>query len=328
MKMFNKFSVIMALASMTTLSLSGVTRAATATVDLGTAAPFAILAYTDITDAGGASLITGNVGLSPDTGAGIGLLSSQVTGKIYSVDAAGPAGRITDPGLLTSAKNDLTTAYTDAANRTPVIPALSELGGTTKYAGVYASSDTKFGITAGAGHLILDGQGNSDAVFIFEGSFDATPALTVGPGSTVDLINGASACNVFWRVTAATIDTTAVFKGNILASTSVTVANGANIEGRLLAQTGQVTLINDVIKVPVCLASATATPTPTPTATPTLSPALGSSVTPTPTPAVVPKFPKTGIAPDEKSIPWNAAIPVGILALVLGSVAFNIRKRA
>lgn len=222
-------------------------------VNLGTADPFVILAGTpNITDAGNASVITGNVGLSPATGAGIGLFCSQVTGTIYSVDAAGPLPcRVTDPALLTTAKNDLSATFTDVAGRTPVTTVPTELGGTTKTPGVYDSASTTFGITAGAGPLILDAQGDPNGVFIFEMNADGT-GLTVGPGSQVQLTGGAQACNVFWRVNTATIDTTAVFKGNILALNSITVNNGANIEGRLLARNGNVTLINDTITRSVC----------------------------------------------------------------------------
>jgi hypothetical protein len=239
-----------------------IANAAQPPVGLGTAAPFAILAGTpDITDAGNASVIRGNVGLSPASGAGIGLLCSQVTGTIYSVDAGGPLPcRVTNPGLLTTAKNDLTAAYTDAAGRTPVITVPTELGGTTKTPGVYDSESTTFQITAGAGPLTLDAQGDSSAVFIFEMDFDGT-GLTAGPGSRVQLRGGAQACNVFWRLTSATIDSTAVFKGTILALTSISVNNGANIEGRLLARNGDVTLINDTITRSTCLAPTAPPPT-------------------------------------------------------------------
>jgi hypothetical protein len=232
--------------------------AAQPTVDLQTATPFAILAGTPgITDAGNTSVITGNVGLSPATGAGIGLLCSQVTGTIYSVDATGPLPcRVTNGPLMVTAKNHLTAAFTDAAGRTPVTTVPTELGGTTKTAGVYDSSSTTFGITAGAGALVLDGQGDPSSVFIFEMNAGGT-GLTAGPGSTVSLINGAQACNVFWRVDTASINTTAVFKGNVLALNSISVANGANIEGRLLARNGNVSLINDVITVPTCTTTGT-----------------------------------------------------------------------
>jgi hypothetical protein len=218
-----------------------------AQVGLGTADSFAILSGTpDITDAGNTSVITGNVGLYPGPGAGIGLLCSQVTGTIYARDATGdPCFTVNDPLLLT-AKNDLTTAYNDAASRTPVTTVPTELGGQTLTPGVYSSASTTFGITAGAGPLILDAQGDPFGVFIFLMNSGAT-GLTVGPGSVVQLTGQAQACNVFWKLNTATIDTTAVFKGTILALTSITVANGADIEGRLLARNGDVTLINDTI---------------------------------------------------------------------------------
>jgi len=228
-------------------------RAAPTTVDLRTASPFAILSGTpNITDAGNASVINGNVGLSPATGAGIDLTCSQVTGTIYSVDAAGPLPcRVTNGPLLLTAKNNLTTAYNDAAGRTPLTTVPTELGGTTLVAGVYDSSSTTFGITAGAGALVLDGQNDSSSVFIFQAAFNGT-GLNVGSASTVSLINGAQACNVFWRVDTAEINSTANFVGTILALNSITVANGATIEGRLLARNGNVTLINDTITASIC----------------------------------------------------------------------------
>lgn len=233
------------------------------TVNLGTAEPFAILSGAGVTNVP-TSVITGNVGVSPATGASItGLTCAEVTGVIYTVNAAGPACRVVDGPLMVTAKNDLTAAYLDAAGRTPETSVPTELGGTTKTAGVYSSASTTFGITAGAGPLVLDGQGDPSSVFIFDMNSSGT-GLTVGPGSTVSLINGAQACNVFWRVDTATIDTTAVFKGTILALTSITVANGANIEGRLLAQNGSVTLNSDTITRPVCAPPSTTTPPETP----------------------------------------------------------------
>jgi hypothetical protein len=258
--------------------------ASPAPVNLGGADPFAILAGTAITNVP-SSVITGNVGLSPATGAGIGVTCSEVTGTIYSVDAAGPLPcRVTDPGLLTTAKNNLTAAFTDVAGRTPVTTVPTELGGTTKLPGVYDSASTTFGITAGAGPLILDAQGDPNGVFIFQMGAAGT-GLTAGPGSVVQLTGGAQACNVFWRLESATIDTTAVFKGNILALTSITVNTGADVEGRLLARNGQVSLDQDTIRRSVC-AAATTPGTPGTTGTP------GTPATAPPAPAVpaVPRF--------------------------------------
>ena len=236
-----------------TVGIGPIAQAVQSTVNLGAASPFAILAGTpNITDAGNTSVIKGDVGLSPATGAGIGLLCAQVTGTIYSVDATGPLPcRVTNGPLLVTAKNNLTAAYTDAANRAPVTIVPTELGGTILKAGVYSSASTTLGITAGAGALTLDGQNNPSAVFIFEAGFSGT-GLTVGSGTTVSLINGAQACNVFWRVDTASINTTATFVGSVLALNSISVANGSTINGRLLARNGSVTLINDTITASVC----------------------------------------------------------------------------
>lgn len=311
-KIFSRASIVALITFMLGLAglvmASPIAFAAQSTVDLGTAAPFAVLSGTpNITDAGNASAITGNVGLSPASGAGIGLLCSQVTGTIYSVDAAGPLPcRITNGPLLVTAKNDLTAAFTDAAGRTPVTTVPTELGGTTKTAGVYVSNATTFQITAGAGPLVIDAQGDPSAVFIFEMAATGT-GLTVGPGSTVSLVNGAQACNVFWRVDTASINTTAVFKGNILALTSITVANGANIEGRLLARNGNVTLINDTITRADCAATTTSTST-------------GSSST-----AAVPKLPNTGIGPRNKNgQSWGVLVPAGIAIAIF--TLYLVRK--
>ena len=308
MKKFNRILVCLLTVALI-LGLAGAVmtpsaaHAAPAAVNLGTASPFAILAGTPgITDAANASQVTGNVGLSPATGAGIGLLCSQVTGTIYSVDAAGPLPcRVTDGPLLVTAKNDLTAAFIDLQGRAVTQTVATELGGQTLTPEVYGSNSTTFQITAGAGPLVLDGLNDPSSVFIFEMNFDGT-GLTVGPASVVSLVNGASACNVFWRVNTASIDTTAVFKGNILALTSITVNNGASIEGRLLARNGTVTLINDTITVGPCATS------------PSTSPSTSA-------------LPTTG-TPSEKNTPWNIIILSGIgIFAVLILFYFTRRKQ-
>jgi hypothetical protein len=311
MKIVERLSLVL-LAFAFALGPAGLVKAAHPTVNLGTTANFAILAGTGITNVP-TSTITGNVGLSPTTGAAMtGLTCAEVTGTIYDVDGTFPgACEVTDAPLLTTAKNDLVTAYDDAAGRTPVTTINTELGGQTLTDGVYASASTTFEITAGSGPLILDGQGNPDSVFIFIMNSGAT-GLTVGPASTVQLTNSAQACNVFWKLNTASIDTTAIFKGTILALTSITVANGANIEGRLLARNGNVTLISDTITKPVCAASTTPPPAPAPG-------------TPAPeTPGSSPKLPSAGVAPGQGNIPWNIVVPAGIFT---GLTLFALARR-
>jgi len=215
-------------------------------VNLGAAEDFVVLGGSGITDTT-PSTITGDVGLSPTTGAAIiGLTFGAVTGSIYTVDAFGPIGSFEDASLLTTAKNSLISAYDNAAGQMPVSTTPTELGGTTKNAGIYESAAGDFQIT---GTLTIDGQGDPDAVFIFR----TFSTLVTAVASQVNLINGAQACNVFWQVgSSVTLDTTSTFKGNILALTSITDNGGSTIEGRLLARNGAVTLNNTTMAKPTC----------------------------------------------------------------------------
>jgi hypothetical protein len=91
-----------------------------------------------------------------------------------------------------------------------------------------------------AGALILDGEGDSDAIFImkFEGAF------TVGAGSSISLINGARASNVFWIAQGAiSVATDCVIKGTLFAHPgAVTLGVGSTIQGRLLSSEGAITI--------------------------------------------------------------------------------------
>src|SRR2546428_599246 len=79
----------------------------------------------------------------------------------------------------------------------------------------------------------------------------AATTVTTTAGRQVILSGGAKAANIYWQVgSSATLGTTSVFKGNILASTSITVQNGAAVEGRLLARTAAVTFDTNIITPP------------------------------------------------------------------------------
>ena len=257
MKLFKHRAVLglLALGSLVTLTFAGsVVAANPPTVNLGTAGSFAILAGSSVTDVPN-STINGDVGLSPSAWVP-GLTCAEVTGTIYSVDASGPAPcRVTNPGLLTTAKNDLTAAYGDAAGRVPdttFAAGDNQLGGQTLVAGVY-----RFGSAATAnliGNLTLSGDASS--VWIFQ----ATSDLVAQTSSTVTLTGGAQACNVFWQVsTSATIRTSANFVGTIMADQSVALQTGATLQGRALARVAAVTLDQNTITKPTC-ASAPAAP--------------------------------------------------------------------
>lgn len=211
-------------------------------VNLGTAAPFAILSKSGVTDVY-ASAINGNVGASPITGAAIGLECPEVmTGTIYSVDAAGPACKVTDATLLTAAVADMETAYNDAAGRSfPDFIDLGagEIGGLTLAPGLY-KWNTAVNIST---DVTL--AGGPDDVWIFQiaGTLDQAAA------KNVTLAGGAVAKNVFWATAGAvSLGTTAHFEGTILSQTMIAMKTGASTNGRLLAQTAVTLQQNTVTK--------------------------------------------------------------------------------
>lgn len=230
---------------------------------LGLAETFAVLGASAVTSTG-PTYITGDLGISPNLASSIthtGIF--EVTGTIY-------AGAVDPDPTATQAQLDVTTAYNNLAGQTGCTK-ITQLAGQILPPGVYCSEpDSSMDLSIG-GTLTLDAQGDPNAVWVFQiGS-----TLTCNPGSSVLVINGGQACNVFWQVgSSATLNTTTTFVGNILAYASITLNTGASMSGRALARTGAVTLDTNDVTVAVCAATPTATPTgptPTPTATPTPS---------------------------------------------------------
>ncbi len=205
----------------------------TTPVNLGRAANFAVLAQAGITNTG-ATTITGDVGTFATT-TETGFETVTITGTNHAGDS-----------VTQGAQTDLLTAYNEIAGRTPSTVA-TELGGTTRNAGVYNSAAGTFGIT---GTLTLDAQNDPNAVFIFQ----MASTLTTITGSVVTLINGAQASNVYWQVgSSATLGANSTFRGTILANTTITVNSGATVNGRLLAgavtASGAVTLATNTAGV-------------------------------------------------------------------------------
>lgn len=231
----------LAVALVAALALGGSAGAATSPVDLGTAASFAVLAGQSVTNTG-PSTINGDLGVSPGTSI-TGFPPGTVNGATHQTDAT-----------AAQAQNDLTTAYTDAAGRPGGATVSSDLGGQTLKPGVYNSASA-MGLT---GDLTLDAEGDGNAVFIFQmGS-----TLTTASASHVNLINGASSCNVFWQVgSSATLGTDSTFRGTVMALTSIAVQTGATVEGRALARNGSVTLDTNTFTVSTCAAAPATTTT-------------------------------------------------------------------
>lgn len=217
----------LAIALLTT-ALTSSAQAATS-VPLGSADAFAVLAGSTITNTGG-SVINGDLGLHPGT-AVTGFPPGTVNGSEHITDA-----------VALQAKADLTTAYNDAAGRPRSAASPPDIGGQTLTAGVYKTGSVP--ALELTGNVTLDAQGDPRAVFIFQ----AESTLITATDSSVTLTNGAQACNVYWQVgSSATLGTRTAFKGTVMAMTSISVNDSVRIDGRLLARSGAVTLINDTI---------------------------------------------------------------------------------
>lgn len=203
------------------------------TVPLGTTAEYSVLAGTTVTNTG-STTIDGSVGVSPGS-AVTGFPPGIVGGTIHTNDAE-----------AIQAQSDLTTAYNNAAGRSVTEDLTGkDLGGMTLKTGVYSFSSS----AALTGTLTLDAEGDPNAAFIFQiGS-----TLTTASGSSIQLINGARFCRVFWQVTSsATLGTNSDFVGHIFALTSITAQSGATIDGQLLARNGAVTLDTNTFTSGAC----------------------------------------------------------------------------
>jgi Ice-binding-like/Bacterial Ig-like domain len=191
-------------------------------INLGRASTFAIMATAAIS--GGGNDITGDVGLHPGSAQGID--PSEINGTIHVNDQA-----------IIDAQADLLAAYNEAVSRSVNAQTLEgNLGGLTKTPGLYVNgSSTGISGTGANAILTLDAQGDANAVFIFK----MASTLVTDPGTSIVLSGGAQAKNVYWQVgSSATLGTTSIFKGNILAAVTITVNNGTAVEGRLFAGSG------------------------------------------------------------------------------------------
>jgi hypothetical protein len=204
-----------------------------ATVPLGTACMFGILAATPAVTSSGPSVVTGDVGVWPAS-AIVGFPPGTLTGTEYAGDA-----------VAQTAQGDLTTAYNFAAAAAGGAILTADIGGQTLAPGVYktTSAQPSLGIT---GNLTLSGNG----VYIFQ---IVSTLTTAANNSDVILSGGATAEDVFWQVgSSATLGTTTTFAGTIMAQASVSLDTGAILNGRALARTGAVTLLSNPVNVPPC----------------------------------------------------------------------------
>jgi uncharacterized repeat protein (TIGR02543 family) len=208
-------------------------------IDLGLAGDFTILTKSGISTTGITS-VTGNIGVSPAAATaitGFGLIMDAngqsshtpiVTGKVYASDYSAPT-----PSNMTTAVNDMQTAYTTANNL--VVPApivdlfAGDISGKILPAGLYKWGT---GVLISNQGVTLTGGPNDTWVF------QISQNLTVNNNAKITLQGGAQAKNIFWIVAGqATLGTGADFSGIILSKTLISLNTGAKVTGKLLAQT-------------------------------------------------------------------------------------------
>ncbi len=212
-------------------TVAGLAASGQTSVDLGLAGNYSILSKSGITDVY-PSVITGDVGSSPITGAAILVTCTEVAGTIFSVDAAGPLPcTVTNATRLTSSIGDMQTAYTDAAGRSNpdyLNLGAGDIGGQTLNPGLYKFTSAVVIPT----DITIAGGPNDIWIFQVAGT------LIMSSGVRITLSGGAQAKNIFWQTSGAvTLGTTSHFEGIILSQTGINLQTGASINGRLLAQT-------------------------------------------------------------------------------------------
>jgi len=194
---------------------------------LGPVGSFSVLGHTTVTN-------TGSTTMPGDLGVSIG---GSPTG--FPPGSVGPPGSIRNAGDSLAAQNDNTAAFgfIDQGCDT-TYAGTKDLVSENLVAGVYCADAFEL-----SGTLTLSGAG----VWIFK---SASTLITSGTANVV----GGDSCDIWWRqVSSAVLGTNTSLKGNILSSTSITLATGVDLEGRALAQTGAVTLDNNTFTGSSCL---------------------------------------------------------------------------
>jgi LPXTG-motif cell wall-anchored protein len=286
-----------AILSVVALAIPLSASAAQPTVGLGSASSFAVLAGAGITNTG-PTTVSGSAG---------GDMGSHPTGSFTGEADVTTSGTkyLAAETAVADAKAALVTAYDDAAGRIPATTVSADLAGQTLLPGVYNSA-TSLGLT---GALTLDAEGDASAVFIFQ----AGSTLTTASNSSVVLLNGAQACNVFWQVgTSATFGTGTQFVGHVLALDSITATTGGTFNGQLLARNGAVTLDTNTIVNDACATVVT--------------PDAGTEA---PAPAPEDQTVDGGELPVTGSVEWIAALAIGAAVVAVAAIAFaRSRKRS
>ncbi len=192
------------------------------TINLGTAANFVLFSTNGAVSNSGISHLTGNVGTNNGSSTAFG----NVNGVMNDAN-----------GVSAQCASDLLIAYNQLNSTIPTFFPSPLLGnGDTLIAGVYsigAASTLNL-------NLYLNANGDSNAQFIFQ----IQGAFSTNANSKVRLINGAKACNVFWKVEGLVdMASGTTMRGTVIANNAaINMHTNDTLEGRVLSTTGAVTV--------------------------------------------------------------------------------------
>ncbi len=205
------------------------------------------------------TLVTGfHDGMTGDVYTETPLNAGLVTNGIYTAPPF--PGTATSEAIAIQGLMDATDAYNSispASMPGGIDPGAGELGNLTLAPGVYMSASGTFNISNGP--LTLDAQGDPNAIFVFQMAAGLTVGIAGPTGArSINLINGASASNVFWYVgSAATINAAGggIMAGTIISMAGVTFSTPGNavqtvLNGRAISLIASVTMVNTTINVP------------------------------------------------------------------------------
>jgi hypothetical protein len=200
------------------------------TPNFGAASGFAVFssagAFTNV----GPTSVTGDVG--NNAGAFTAFPPGTLIGQIHNINATSQQAA-TDLAIANTFLLGITCGTT-------IAPALGN--GQIITPGIYCLAAA----TTLTGDLILDAQGDANAIFIIK----INNTFTTSASSNLILINSASLCNVYWHVTGAVVlATNSSFGGTLVSNGAVTLADGAILSGRAFTTAGAISLTNNSITI-------------------------------------------------------------------------------
>ena len=272
----------------TAADLSTATYTVTVTItiapDLGAATPFGSFGGgAGMTNTGLQTVVNGDIGTTGASTTMTGFHDSvggiytetpantgNVTGRIYTAapppGGSGVGGNAATYAIALAGANDALIAYNNISPASlpgGIDPGAGQLGGLTLAPGIYMAAGGAFLLTGlgAANDLTLDGQGDPNAVWVFQMASSLTvgaPGVPAVTSRSVILKNGAQSKNIFWYVgSAATINPAGggTMEGTIISSAGIAFSTVANttivtLNGRAIALNASTTLVDTVINVP------------------------------------------------------------------------------